>query len=227
MIRSLCSKIVRVVALPAAAFTLVAALGTPAAWASTSNVCGNGGSGYCLNDWGGAGAGGDAVKMEYGGYTNDAFLVVKVNRCSGKDTVQSAGYPFYNSTNCPFGNADLDYEFHGDFIVEIMYVHNEAECVATNNGARAYLDSCATPLNGAGGANGVIQIISPTGGTEGGYAFLDKYLTDEADNPAWLASGGNPGVQAYYTGLGYDRTAWGGSSSSIPDGELVPRATGG
>src|SRR5215471_2534943 len=108
------SRIVRVAALPGAALALVVGLGVQPAGASTSQVCGNGGSGYCLNDWGGAGHSGDAIKMYYGGTTNDDFYVQKVNWCSGHDTVQSRGRG--DSTDCPFANTNWDYNLRGDFI---------------------------------------------------------------------------------------------------------------
>jgi len=44
-----------VLSLPAAPLTLALGLSTQAQ-AAASQVCGNGGTGYCLNDWGGAGA---------------------------------------------------------------------------------------------------------------------------------------------------------------------------
>lgn len=81
MIRSMWGRAIRVLILPAA---LTLALGlTTQAQATPSQVCGNGGSGYCLNDWGGAGHSGDVIKMFNGGTTNDDFFVQKVNRCSG------------------------------------------------------------------------------------------------------------------------------------------------
>jgi hypothetical protein len=194
MISIMRRRIVKVVALPGAALALVAWLGVQPALASSSQVCGNGGSGYCLNDWGGAGQSGDAVKMYYGGYSNDAFYVQKVNRCSGHDTVQSTGY--HDATNCPFTSTALDYDFRGYSIVQITYINNTNECVATASAAKAVLGVCADPLSGSGGANG-------------GSFFMNRYWVEaNGGKESFLASGNAPGNQAIYTVGG--GTCWGG-----------------
>ena len=191
------SKTFRMVTVPAAALVLVAGLGVQRAAASTSQVCGNGGSGYCLNDWGGAGASGDAVKMYYGGYANDAFYVQEVNRCNGGTTVTSTYYG--DRSNCPFGNAGLDQQFWNHSIVQIVYTNNQSQCVAVNGSGQAILNSCANPITGSGGANGVIMVTAQAPcSSHTDFAFADRYVSDQHARAYWLTSGGNPGVQAYY-----------------------------
>lgn len=203
MIRSMRSRAIRVITLPMA-LTLALGLSTQAQ-ATPSQVCGNGGSGYCLNDWGGGGHSGDVIKMFNGGTTNDDFFVQKVNRCSGRDTVEATlrGSPI----NCPFGNTSLDVDFFGKTIVQIVYTNNESQCVGAT-GATATLESCAQPITGAGGGNGVIQVMySTTCNGIGGTVFLNRALSD-VNGDSWLVSGGNPGVAADYEG--FEGTCWGG-----------------
>jgi hypothetical protein len=205
-------RIVKVVALPGVALALVAWLGVQPALASSSQVCGNGGSGYCLNDWGGAGQSGDAVKMYYGGTSNDDFYVQKVNWCSGHDTVQSTAAPWHDSTNCPFANTAWDANLHGYAIVQVTYINNTNECVATASAAKAVLGVCADPLSGSGGANGVINVLWPQ--SCGSY-FMNRYWTDaNGGRESFLASGNAVGNQAIYTSPG--GTCWGGFNLFAP-----------
>jgi hypothetical protein len=214
MISIVRSRIVTVAALSAAALALVTGLGTQAAGASTSQVCGNAGAGYCLNDWGGAGASGDAVKMYNGGTMNDDFYVQEVNRCSGHDTVQSRTAPFHDSTDCPFADTFLDARYHGDDIVQITYTNNVTQCAGTNSNGRAVLASCANPISGGGGGNGVIMVMYSTScASFSGPVFLNRYWSDAESQETYLASGGNVGVQALYETpiLGSPpSTCWGG-----------------
>jgi hypothetical protein len=217
MIRILRSKAVRALAVLAVALTT--GLGTQAAWASTSQVCGNGGSGYCLNDWGGAGASGDAINMYYGGTRNDDFYVQEVNRCSGQYTVQSTAYG--DSTNCPFADTTFDQLYWNDDIVQIVDANSNTECVGTNSNSGAVLGSCADPSSGSGGADGVIQIIEYTACYDGydGYAFLNRYWTDATDSTGFLGSGNSVGANAYYegiTGSNEPITCWGGFQTYAP-----------
>lgn len=204
MISIVRSRIVRMAALLAATLTLVVGLGAHTASASTTQVCGNGGSGYCLNDWGGRGASGDAIKMYYGGTTNDYFFVQKVNRCDGGDTVTSTAYN--DPSNCPFADTMLDHDLRGYSIVQITYINNTTMCVASTGSYYAVLGSCADPLSGSGGAQGVIMVLSQQ---TGGYVFIDRYVSDQSGAQAFLTSGGNVGVQANYYGY-YGETYWGG-----------------
>jgi hypothetical protein len=200
-------RIGRIVALPtAAALALAVGLGTPTAEASTSQICGNGGSGYCLNDWGGAGQPGDQVNMYYGGTRNDDFYVQEVNRCNGYYKVTST---------CPFSHTAWDEDLYGDDIVEVVDTNNEGECVATMGGSfdpnYASLGSCANPVSGSGGANGVIDVLWPQ---SCGDFLLNRYWTDANEgDETFLASSGYVGGPAYFVSSG---TCWGGFYLSGP-----------
>lgn len=67
-------KDMRKLLLVAAAVLLPFLVGVPAAQAQISQVCGNTGTGYCMNAWNG----GPSVKMYYGGYSNDNFGATQV-----------------------------------------------------------------------------------------------------------------------------------------------------
>lgn len=207
MISILRGRTVRIAALLAAVMALAVGLGTPAAGASISQVCGNEGSGYCLNDWGGAGASGDAVKMYYGGTRNDDFYVQDVNRCNGGYRVTARSYG--DASNCPFADVSLDSNYRGQPIVQITYTNNSVMCVGSTSSDFAVLGVCADPITGSGGAQGVIMI--QVGGAPPAF-FVDRYASDQHSAARFLTSGGNLGVQANYNG----QTIWGGYQVFLP-----------
>jgi hypothetical protein len=202
MIGMLRNRMVRVIAIPAAALALTAGLGIQAVSAASSAVCGNAGTGYCLNDWGGNGNANDAVKMYYGGTRNDDFYVQDVNRCSGGDKVTTSENL---QPDCPFADTQLDAFFQGQTIVQITDTDSETECVGSTGSDNAVLTPCADPLSGSGGGQGVIMVEIPK--STGGDVFLDRFVIDQTSgNNGYLTSGGNPGVQANFNG----QTIWGG-----------------
>jgi hypothetical protein len=188
MTRFLRGRLLRTAVVVLTATALAAGFGTQAALASTSQVCGNGGTGYCLNDWGGAGLSGDAIKMYAGGTANDDFYVQAVNRCNGS---------YVATTSCPFSSSQNNNFAAGGDVVEIVDTNNESECVASTSSFKAVLGSCADPLTGAGGANGVIMVLHFDECSSGDIGFIDRYASD-SQGLSWLTSGGNPGVQAFY-----------------------------
>src|ERR1700733_5472468 len=172
----------------------------PAAQASTSLVCGNGGSGYCLNAWNG----GPYVKMYYGGsYSNDQIFLINEAVCQGRRYVTATvdGDPI----NCPFSNVSLDNEYEGDPIEAISYVGSPSgkpSCVGTGNlnGVPdvGYLGGC-----GDGYGNGIIQgglfVAINTSYCTGAYqaVLINRYWTNQDGQPAYAYSGGNPGQPLY------------------------------
>lgn len=177
--------------------------GIPAAHAQTPAICGNTGSGYCINAWNG----GPAVKMYYGGYSNDSFQEIPVYPCSGQDTVQSTTYN-NETTDCPFINTVLDNEFEGDRIVEILY--RNGQCVADAMGDGG-LGACGD-VYGNGAANGAFDVLAPC---PGGWFIVNRYWTNQ-DGPhgtgEYWASGGNPGTNLIIGNP--SGTCWGGSGLS-------------
>jgi hypothetical protein len=185
----------------------------PAAGASTNLVCGNGGSGYCLNAWNG----GPFVKMYYGGsYGNDQFYLNAEYVCDGYGYVMSTAWG--DPINCPFSNVSYDNEYRGDSIAAILYVGSPSgnlSCVGTGNlnGVPdvGYLGGC-----GDGYGNGIIQgglfVVANTSYCTGLYqgVLINRYWTDQDNQPAYALSGGNPG-QPLYVGATGSGTCWGGS----------------
>ena len=204
MISILRRRTLRIVALPVAALILVMTLGIrPASAAPSSQVCGNSGTGYCLNDWGGAGATNDPIKMYTGSTTNDYFYVQAVNRCNARDLVTSTNHG--DSNNCPFGNAALDDLYWHKTIMQIVYGNNPSQCVGSTSSFKAVLAPCANALVGSGGGNGVIMVAV---GSSGATFFADRYAFDLHYPNGQLTSGGNPGLQAFFGGG--SGTPWGG-----------------
>lgn len=180
--------------------------GIPAAQAS-SQLCGNGGSGYCMNAWGG----GPYVKMYYGGYYNDDFYLRPVYACSGHATVQSTADG--DSTNCPFTIPDIDHLYHKDLIVEVVYGHN-GECVGTGSSGGypdvGYLGSCGNS-SGGGAANGVIDVQTDLYCSTG-FGLVNRYWTNQDStyyvDIAYVTSGGSLGANLY-VGATSAETCWG------------------
>jgi hypothetical protein len=198
-----------VLLVPQAAQAAQASPASPAGHKIIPEICGNGGTGYCLNAWNG----GPYVKMYYGGgYTNDYFYFQAVSPCSGNDTVQSTGYG--DKTNCPFTNSSIDYALHNDLIVELVDGNNH-ECVGTGNlnGVHdvGYLGSCGNG-SGAGAIQGALDVeytpICPSpSGTE--TALVNRYWTNTYNSGyyGYVSSGGNP-ARPLYTGVIGNQTCW-------------------
>lgn len=164
------------------------------AQAAQTEICGNAGTGYCLNDWN-DGGNGNAVKMYYGGNSNEDFYAVQVTSWCNHGKVD---------LSCPFTHAALDKMYNGDVIFEIDYGPGTSElCVGVDQYADAVLaNKCpsvdATPSNGTV----FVQPKTPCGTGPGGapatYA-VNRYESDVAGSTSYLRSGGNPGVQAYFS----------------------------
>jgi len=165
--------------------------------ASSQEICGNGGSGYCLNDWGGADRAGDAVKMEYGNGTNENFLDYALLKMCGSGKVTST---------CP--NLGLaQNELKGFNLVEIVY--GPGGCVADNGSGYADLGTCPDQY-GNGGSNGTIYIAYPE--SPGYCIYYNRYWTGYYGSLAGLESGGSVGAQATDDATG-TITEWGGGGS--------------
>jgi hypothetical protein len=93
----------------------LALTGQTGAFATQQQICGNSGSGYCMNDWNGAN---QYVKMYYGGVSHEDFGVIfEVSACG-------SGVVTYNAstgTGCPFSDGHIDANFAGWPIVQVKY----------------------------------------------------------------------------------------------------------
>jgi hypothetical protein len=186
----------------AAAILLPLLAAVPSAQAAADQICGNTGTGYCLNAWNG----GPAVNMYYGGYANDAFSIDPIFVCNGKDTVEAVSD--HDPSNCPFTDVTFDQIYHNDTIAEIVY-DNTGQCVVTNSSLNGTLGACGN-INGSGAGNGAFNVLVSCGG--GGYNMINRYWTNSYGTTgilAYVASGGNPGLPLIMNSRG--ATCWGGS----------------
>lgn len=180
----------------AAAAIVITVAGTTPALAAQRQVCGNGGTGYCLNDWGGHDYANDPVKMYYGSSTNEAFYPYRlINMCNNG----------LATSTCPINIPGVN--LTGHLILAVGYT--PGGCLVTSAGAYAVLGNCPDSY-GNGGSNGVIMVANnnsacPGGGNES--YFIDRYWSNKDQKLVYLESGGNLGVQAYFLiGSG---TCWG------------------
>lgn len=187
----------------ALAFVLIITPGTAHA---QQQICGNGGTGYCLNEWNGKTNIGAAIKMYYGGNSNENYYVhFLTNMCNGG----------YATSTCPINAPGVNVA--GRPIVSIEFSGNNFGCVATNGSGQAVMGVCPDD-SGNGGSNGTIMVWQITGistgacpfqgnGTFSGY-LVDRYWSNTDQQQEDLFSGGNPGVQAFFGGG--NGTCWGG-----------------
>jgi hypothetical protein len=143
---------------------------------ATSQVCAQGGTGYCLNDWGGAGSPGDTVAMYYNNNTNNNnFEIQAVSGCVGP-----------GGTEC----------------VEIKYLgSNNNLCVGAEfpNGALSttgVLGSCGDASQGGNGAAvGVIQwMTSPSWcRADRGVGLENRHFTQVTGSAKYVQSSGAVG----------------------------------
>lgn len=189
-------KLITGLSMIAGAAALVLATGG-IAHASQQAICGNGGSGYCINDWGGGGNG-SAVNMYYGGSSNEDFHVVLLSGMCNHG---------YVTSTCPGGNTSAF--LNGDALDEVQYA-NTGSCVAATSGGKGVLGTCANSA-GNGGATGVIDLGVSLGsncnsGNQEGVA--NRHYTDiNGAVEGWL-SGGGVGTPLYLDSAAF--TCWGG-----------------
>jgi hypothetical protein len=186
------------------ALTVLACIGLaiPAAHATQQEVCGNGGTGYCMNDWNGVSDG--PVKMYNGGNTNEDFYASDYYDCNNdgpSDVVQAEEDG--NPSNCPFSTTSLDNEYQGDTIIFVQYGGYSNECVG-GTGNYADLISC--------GSDGTVYIL--LGNQEGcsGDYLVNRYFSDLNGQGVSesLLSGGSKGAPIYNDISLDDSTCWGG-----------------
>lgn len=204
----------------AASVMLAGAAGIPAAQAQTSvssQLCGNGGSGYCMNAWNG----GPTVKMYNGGVTNEDFTYRDVNVCNGKNKVESNTAPYHDGANCPFTNTGIDNQLRGATIVELEDLNND-ECVGTGdiNSQQdiGYLGSCGNS-SGVGAIDGAFDVIGfetpdGNGSCPIGNFLVNRYWTNTygTNQLAFVQSGGNPNTYLFVGSIppfDTEPTCWG------------------
>lgn len=171
---------------------------------ASSQICGNGGSGYCLNDWGNGGSG-NAVKMYNGGVANDNFYFQPVNACDGGSVILS---------DCASAWGAQGGNLVGASITRVKYINSGPGyglCVGTNSSGDAIMAACGDDT-GSGAGNGVIMafIHNETCNTGSEAKVVDRYWSKQYGVLSLLESGGNVGVQAFLNYSDADTaTCWG------------------
>ena len=125
--------------------TVIVAASSPAQ--AAGQICENGGSSLCLNDWNGTSSG--AVKMGQNGWTHQNFGVFQLTTACGAGRV---------THTCPFTvGTGLNDQMFDSIIVATKYLGN-GQCVGTGQNTRgAVLTTC--PSNGGtGGGWGTLTV---------------------------------------------------------------------
>jgi hypothetical protein len=177
----------------------LALTGQTRAFATQQQICGNGGSGYCMNDWNGAN---QYVKMYYGGVSHEDFGVIYEVSACGSGAVT---YNARTGTGCPFSDGHIDANFAGWPIVQVIYWPT-GQCVGTTSAGTAWLGACADN-SGQHGGTGVTDVITADND------LLNRYWSDFYGGQlasGWLCSGGNPGTYLYLNCDSSKATSWGG-----------------
>lgn len=156
------------------------ALTTPAHGATFPEICGNDGTGYCMNAWGG----GPQVAMYYGGVTNDAYATEDINPCNSTPANRV-------TPTCPFTvGSGMNSKLLNDTILRIRN-QNDGLCVGTD-GSGFGLEGACGDGNANGAANGVIMVKVLTG--TGGWWLVDRYWSNHVGNVEYVTS---PGAVGY------------------------------
>jgi hypothetical protein len=180
------------------------ALSSPAAHASTPSICGNGGTGYCLNAWGGGGT--DLpVKMYNGGVANDAYNFQQiVFMCHDGHVHAAAPYG-----PCPFNNSSLDSQMNGAVIFEIAS-GRDGLCVGSTSSTVGSTEEACPDSFGNFGGWGTIYAQAGNSSCQSPKFFAEsRYWSDAYGGLSSLASGGNVGKQAFTSPNTSGATCWG------------------
>jgi hypothetical protein len=148
-----------------------AVLGTATPAAAMVQICAQGGSGYCLNNWNGEDI---FVAMYTSNVLNDSFQVLSINPCNSSPAGQV-------TQTCPFNlGSGFNARFAGDNIVQIND-YDSGACVGTgtspdNLGAAGEL-ACTNSV-GNGGGVGTWQVVAPVSGPPSGVVYINRYWTN-------------------------------------------------
>lgn len=186
--------------------TLIGLAAVPAHATGIPSICGNGGTGYCLNAWNGGGQGGQ-VRMYQGGSLNDGYEVIYLSlMCHDGRVHASAPYG-----PCPFENGTgLNTQMNGAALVAIRDTRNGL-CVGTTSSTLGTVEVTCPDALGNNGGWGVIQAESASSGCNAANKefFENRYWSNAYDTLASLQSGGNSGIQATFTPNTSQATCWG------------------
>jgi hypothetical protein len=165
--------------------------------ATQQQICGNDGTGYCLNDWNNLGVN-NYIEMYYGSSSNEDFEARLVDPCHNGGTV---------TETCPFTDSGIDEANFGDYIVQLYYAPKNL-CIGNATSGEGILTGCGDQYgNGAG--DGTIMAWTFGNGPNN---LIDRYYTNLFDSETYTCSSGSlkgPVYlnESYKTGGGCN---WGG-----------------
>lgn len=169
------------------------------AHATQNQMCGSGGTGWCMNLDGGVDKDGTAIINWYGGASYENFLPYTVLRCNNGSVDASTG--------CPFSDTALDSTYNGDAIVEVKY-NGGSNCVSdaytSSTIGDAYLGSCPPTGGGSGGSDGTVFVEAGSSScpllhnlmVDDAY-FINVYASDYYGEAVGQQVGSGLGAQQY------------------------------
>lgn len=199
------SKRVALAAATTVAFAGISIGAATSAHASIPSICGNGGSGYCLNAWNGGGV--DLpIKMYYGGYANDSYSFFHLPfMCHDGHVHANAPYG-----PCPFtSGSGLNTAMDGAVIAEVADNRNGL-CVGTTSSSVYSTEEPCPDSFGNNGGWGTIWVAAGNSSCNSSFKYFleNRYWSDAYNSLSSLSSGGNPGQQAFVA-FSSTATCWG------------------
>jgi hypothetical protein len=180
-------------------------LSIPSAFGGTTpNICGNGGTGYCLNDWNNGGSG-SQVKMNYGHTPNSDFSFVSLSfMCHDGHVHANAPYG-----PCPFTNGSgLNTQMDGANIFALR--HSNGLCVGTTSSdVNTIMTDCPDSYGNGGGWSTIYAEATNANCQSGPWFAESRYWSDAYTSLSSLQSGGNVGIQASIGVQNSTATCWG------------------
>jgi hypothetical protein len=121
-----------------------------------------------MNDWNGNHNQGAAIKMYYGGSTNEQFEVQPINPCNSSPETDEV------TQTCPFVvGSGLNKKYAGSLIFQLYYPAAN-KCIGTSSSGNGILTGCNNPA-GSGGGDGTI-LIAPDSASK---PIVDRYWTNQ------------------------------------------------
>jgi hypothetical protein len=170
---------------------------------AAGQICENGGTGLCLNDWNGGGSG-NAVKMGQNGFTHQSFGAGQLTAACGHGRV---------TNTCPFNNTALDSALFDSAIFAVKYTGNGL-CVGTSTTGRGAILTTCPDNAGNGGGTGTIMVQRVNQNNcfvqNGATQLTDRYWSDHDATIANLTGSTAVGNQAaMFNNVQFNVACWG------------------
>ena len=189
-----------VAAAVALAVPVVAAAGPAQA---AGQICENGGSSLCLNDWNGGGSG-NPVKMGQNGFSHQSFGAFQLTTACGGGRV---------TNTCPFADHSIDSSLFDSIIVAVKYISNGL-CVGSGQNTRGAVLATCPNGGGTGGGWGTVMVerqnVNNCFSQNGDTQLTDVHWTSNDDTIANLTGSTAVGNQAaMFNNVNFTVACWG------------------